>query len=696
MIRSAACVAGLLSGVLAAHAENETIPNTTAAVTWPKIFIQGANGLIEPPDPDTQRRYFNLAHCECAKANRMIGTRPVTFGYQVKTTAMTTLNRPADVWVGTSCEMDTVRDMMCRRTAVTLQVDNLFQSTGPNVELSVYDVINGKDTLGPCRDAEGDATIYLGIDTDGNASYDFWSTKKVNSEMSVVPGGVDTMPPPLPVDLTAVAGEESIEILWTPPDGREDDLYQFQAMCEVDGEAITTDPPQPEFQTTQTLCAFTTTTGCSGGAPNGTCETTESIKTCPDDCSMTASPLPDNGDDLAVTTAPEAFRKLDPRFLCGETVEGTARILRIDGLENDVRYKVALLAIDQWGNVQGTYFNRTVTPRSVIDFWEDLHDRGSQVKGGCAWHEPGMFIFLGMVLAACVLGRRPRGRALRALPAAALVLVLAPGTLRADDFTPYWEEPTGADAGEDTEETVRWHIGVRLGPYIPDIDKQHSVNPVTNKGPYEEMFGDYYIEGKKKSRYLWHVLPMLDVDFILWRGFGQLGIGASAGYMQKSAKAYANGTKPEDVMRERSPASEHTFRLVPLALTAVYRFTYLDEAYGVPVVPYVRGGLSYYGWWMKTPDGDLSRVCEDPTAPPTACPSYDKARGGTLGFQGSVGIALRAERIDADAAMSMRNSGLYHAGFYAEYQYAKVDGFGDDTKLWVGDATWFAGVDFEF
>ena len=42
----------------------------------------------------------------------------------------------------------------------------------------------------------------------------------------------------------------------------------------------------------------------------------------------------------------------------------------------------------------------------------------------------------------------------------------------------------------------------------------------------------------------------------------------------------------------RSPGDENTFRLIPLALTATYRFTWLDDEYGIPVVPYVRGGLA--------------------------------------------------------------------------------------------------------
>jgi hypothetical protein len=44
----------------------------------------------------------------------------------------------------------------------------------------------------------------------------------------------------------------------------------------------------------------------------------------------------------------------------------------------------------------------------------------------------------------------------------------------------------------------------------------------------------------------------------------------------------------------------------------------------------------------------------------------------------------------------MRESGIQHAGFYGEFSYGKVDGFGSSTKLSVGDTTWFAGAEFEF
>ncbi|HEY5938311.1 MAG TPA: MXAN_2562 family outer membrane beta-barrel protein, partial [Kofleriaceae bacterium] len=258
-----------------------------------------------------------------------------------------------------------------------------------------------------------------------------------------------------------------------------------------------------------------------------------------------------------------------------------------------------------------------------------------------------------------------------------------------------WEDPDAQAALDDDENIVTWNAGIRLGPYIPDVDAGLMKNG-SGQGPYHAMFGDYFDEdGNRVAKHVWQVLPMLDVDRILWRGFGQLGVGGSIGYMQKSALAYTEDSMAsQGVERDRAPGSTIKFRLIPTAATVTYRFTYLDDEWGIPVVPYLRGGLSYYIWWMKAPSGNTSRICSDGTE--SADCDGNKAYGGSLGYQGAIGLAIRAERIDTDAARSMNQSGIKHAGFYGELSLAKVDGFGSETKLSVGDATWFAGVNFEF
>jgi len=299
-----------------------------------------------------------------------------------------------------------------------------------------------------------------------------------------------------------------------------------------------------------------------------------------------------------------------------------------------------------------------------------------------AWHTltlPGTLALIALV----IFRRRIRSvrvrRRLLSFAAVATVLLLAPRLSHAQ--TPYWEDPMtrdqtaeAADAGLDIPAMVDWHAGVRVGPYYPQIDSGLGLTP----GPFEQMFGT-------KSSWL----PMLDVDRVILKGeWGQLLVGATIGYMSKTAHPFVEGSDPNDPDRPRSPNDTSTFHLIPFALTASYRFTTLDDDYGIPLVPYVRGGLAYYAWW-STVDGDLSVVTNmDGTR--------NKADGASLGVQGSIGLSIRAERIDESAAKAMQDSGLYHAGFFGELQAASVDGFGSSKKLSLGDTTWFAGVDFEF
>lgn len=716
-------IAGVLAvGVPGARAE---LPNG-AEFSFERLFITEDGVRQQPSTPDVLREYLNLAHCTCSQAGAGDET---TFEYELKLTTDPLESDPAEVWVGSDCDDDVVRNTMCRKTDVTIPDIRVLATTPDTIELSLYDAINGFDNTSACRQAEGTATVWVLVDTDGNGSYDHVATQALGQTMGTVGevSAFDTQPPPLPTEFTADSAEGAISLGWTVPTSRATDIFYYQALCAgPDGLPALETPIEPRYQTVRTLCGLE------------------------QDLELVASDIA--SDDTTPVTLPTPLAQLDPAYVCGETTDPTASGLMIDGLEDGVPYTVVLLAIDRYGNATGTYFTRTITPQPATDFWEDLHDRGSDVEGGfclvsatygddsgltqtlrafrddtlastalgravidgyyatlgalgdhvasslalravaaivlaplvalaLAWHALTLPGLLGVLALGWLWRRRARFAAHRraqlgAAAGAATVglIALAPATAGAQGPDPYWETPA-ISTYEDID--VSWHAGLRLGPYIPAIDEQFGMSP----GPYDEMFGGSQI------------LPMIDVDRVVWRGVGQLGIGGSIGYMQKTAKAWADGSTPGDPMRPRSPGDENTFRLLPLAATVVYRLTWFDDAYGIPLVPYLRGGLSYYLWWFTT-NGDTSSACFDGTRDPDC--DADKAIGGTIGVQGSVGLAIRAERIDADAAASMRAGGILHAGFYAELSLAKVDGFGSDQKLAVGDTTWFAGVDFEF
>jgi hypothetical protein len=691
--------------------------------------------------------YFNLAHCNCAKANS--GVTPPgtgTFNYTVRATATTGLNGIAGVfYAGTGCEdashLPGGSAPSCKPLSNSAgEIDTALFPGGSEQNFNLFEVAIGDQATTPMACPQSDNitnSIYFLVNTmnGGNSNFDFasWQPAGKLSGDTGSGSGIDTKPPPLPTEIRAAGSDGGIRLSWTAPTSNATDVYYYQALCaNVDGTPARARSNDVQYVTTQSLCN-------QAGDP-------ELQK-----AEITMGEL-----DMPVDKPEGDFGALAAAHICGQSSPGTATSLDIKGLSNGTQYQVILLSVDLHGNYQGTYLSSTVTPVPSTDFWEDIHDRGSKVEGGLcllaeaygddsaltgalrafrddtlarsrigrwlvdayyatlgklgagvhrsvalqivagillaplvalalAWHGltlPGLLAALGL---AWLWRRRrpirlPRWLLRVAPAAAALAVVLVSGRASAGGYQPYWEN---SNIKEDDEQSltdqpgdVTWHVGIRVGPYVPDIDKQFSGSP----GPYEEMFGGY------------RILPMLDVDRILWSRMGQVGVGLSIGFMQKTARTFALGMADPGEERPRA-ADENKFRLIPMALTGTYRFTWFDDNYGVPVVPYVRGGLAYYLWWVSV-NGSLAEVCRDAEAMPPC--DRTKALGASFGLTGSIGLAIRAERIDGPTAMSMQQSGIQHAGIYAELSLAKVDGFGSDSKLSVGDATWFAGVNFEF
>jgi len=718
------CAAVMIAlGALAApeaHAQANigTLPNGST-IQWQRLLIVEDGERKVPTTPDVLRQYLNRAHCVCSREDAGDET---TIQYELRLSGNENLDVPGQIWVGNNeCDDDVQRTMDCAEVGAISDIDQLSTRVD-TIELSLFETINGPDLDSECVESDaGQAFIWVLVDSDSNGSFDYFANQVLgNTDMTPSNDQIryDTKPPPLPTNFRASAAENAIALSWTPVDTRQTDVLYFQALCaKADGSPADLESrPKPRYQTVQSLCGISNS-----------------------DAEIEEVNLPTVGGTPATLIDP--LRQLDPAYLCAESADPAAAGMTIRGLENGKAYSVVLLSIDRAGNPSGVFFTTTITPQPVVDFWEDLHDRGSNVEGGfcllaetygdggpltqtlrafrdqtlaqsafgrvlidayyatlaplgayvadslvlrviagivllplvaiaLAWHAltlPGLLLAIASLVVLARVWRRRRRLALAA------AMVMAPAVASAQS-QPYWMDDIDAQVAEEGE--VNWHVGVRVGLYTPEIDKQFGMDP----GPYDEMFGGS------------QVLPMLDIDRVIWRGFGQLTIGGTIGYMQKSANAWLADTTPGP-NRPRSEGDENTFRLLPLALTASYRFTYLDDALGIPLVPYLRGGLSYYLWWFRT-NGRTSSACWDGTHDPDC--DADKAIGATAGLQGAIGIAIRAERIDADAAASMRASGILHAGFYAEFSAAWVDGFGREEKLSVGDKTWFAGVNFEF
>jgi hypothetical protein len=338
------------------------------------------------------------------------------------------------------------------------------------------------------------------------------------------------------------------------------------------------------------------------------------------------------------------------------------------------------------------------------------------VGAAAVWEYTSPFGKLGLALALLLLGRlrsiRPRqvhaparldpegprvlaGRRARVFGVAGAALALLVLASRAAAAQPYWDEP-GGPADRETEarlaapiEPSRWTFELRFGPYRPEVDSEFTLAG-GELGPFATMFGDDS-----------DLMMQLELDRYLLYPAGQLGVAAGLGYLRTSANAFEIDDAGDILIDEngkpvRSPGDETSFRLLPLWAGVVYRFTHGDDRWGVPIVPYVKGGLSYSLWWITRPDGAVAYVPVDPACEGDTCERI-KARGGTLGWQASLGLSIRAERFDAKAARSLQSDlGVEHAGFFFEACLARANGLGMADKLRVGDLTWFGGVNFEF
>jgi hypothetical protein len=591
---------------------------------------------FSPPDSEQEAlEFMNRASCVCADQSLRVHLELDP----PDTTGIDTYE--VLLWAGTGCddEDSSIRDMQC------VQFDEAIadvEDLPTDRDLPVRDLISS-DAEDPCPANNTSRSVFAIIDP-GNDGFDE-GDYAVSLEIAT-----DTRPPPAPTNIAVRGAEGAAEISWSLG-SPEDDVEYFQVLCAevTDAGLQTVRSEEPRYRTSADVC----------GEP----DPLTVIETAP-----------------GVLPSDDALTELNTEFVCGE-VSGTATSIRVDGFENGVDYRLVLVAVDPAGNPTAVDLG-IATPKPARDFWEDYLDQGGTAEGGCAAGGGGLLGLL--VIGGLLLGRVGRRRTTAS--AILVVLLTAAPAVRAQ---PYLDEDQELedDLGPSP---VLWNLELKMGPFLPGIDDQLDL-PAGQEGPFARMFGDHT---------MWLSQVTLERYFV--RQFGLLGLSASLGYFATDANAYQEDASGDVALNAngkplRSEGDETSFNLMPMSLGVVYRFSVLDDLYGIPLVPYGRAGLAYYAWWVKSPSGETSEGPDADCADPDTGCSGDRGRGGSLGWQGTVGLAIRAERIDPEAEASLHNElGIAHAGVFAELTLADVDGFGAADKLAVGDLFWSFGLTFEF
>lgn len=225
---------------------------------------------------------------------------------------------------------------------------------------------------------------------------------------------------------------------------------------------------------------------------------------------------------------------------------------------------------------------------------------------------------------------------------------------------------------EDYRSSRSFALELRVGPYSPNVDDEFD----GAQKPHEQFFGD-----SKRA------MMQLEFDWQFFRAFGSAAVGFSVGYFRENANAPTEPPMGAMVDYTKRSSDRSRLSLYPMALVLVYRADQLFRRYQIPIVPYVKAGLSYTIWSIY----DANDKVVEATGMLAG-----RGRGGTRGWQAAAGASLALDFLDAGAARALdAETGINHTHLFFEFTRYDISGLGQDDRLNVGDNTWVAGLLFE-
>lgn len=484
----------------------------------------------------------------------------------------------------------------------------------------------------------------------------FWVDTASDGSADLTGGGapslslrLDGKVPSPPTDVAVEAGKEALILGWTASSTAtsSSDLAGYLVFCAYADSApvFATSPYDAQFVSPATL------------ATAGLCP---------------------NQDTLDTATFAATFANLDAAYLCSGLIASDQTSYRLKGLENNVAYTVAMVAVDNNGNLSAATDAVTGMPALTVDFYSEyINEGGPPVGGYCAMatgrDRPNAIATLlgGLVALWLAVRRRRRGGAWRLLLLLALSLAAAPAQAQAifhdDDAAFFATDSTEDSSSFRSPRSVS--LEFRLGPYRPDVD----AGLANGATPHATMFGS----GS-------HLLYQVELDYELWQGFGTFAVGLGAGYFRETAKAFL-GTVEGASTGVRS-SDETALSLIPLSVVATYRWDVPVERWRVPVAPYAKLGLNYTFWKVTDGNGEVATTTQGA-----------RGAGGTAGWLVTAGLALSLDVLDRGSMRELdAESGLNHMYLFAEWSHVDASGLGMGNRLYVGDTTWNAGLLLEF
>lgn len=245
-----------------------------------------------------------------------------------------------------------------------------------------------------------------------------------------------------------------------------------------------------------------------------------------------------------------------------------------------------------------------------------------------------------------------------------------------------WELPLLAHAqseaisssAEPYRSAKNWAMEFRMGPYRPDIDSESRfANLPAEQRPHQLYFGS-------KQR----LLTQAELDYQVFKGFGSLALGVSAGYFRETAKALIESTADTETPVKSGDGTK--LMMLPTSLSLVYRFDVAAVRWGIPLVPYAKAGIDWVYWSITNGNGQIANDGNG-----------GKGKGDATGYHTAAGLSLLLDVFDQGAAQEFdAETGVNHTYLFVELSHYALNGLGAKSQPRLGDTTWSAGFMFEF
>lgn len=249
------------------------------------------------------------------------------------------------------------------------------QSVTPNVK--VRDILAVNKTKGDSYVGPSTVDVCSNKDSQTISLYFIW----LKGDGSPIGSGgtqafnVDTVGSPPPTSVKATTGDRLLNVSWTAIT-EQSDTDSYNVYCDATGTA--TDAGVSDATSSDAALADSaTSTDASGDA------TTDAGSTATD-AGTTSSDAGDPGVCGGTLLIPgqQAPASMVP---CATVTGASSQSIVVKGLRNDTFYRVAVAAVDKYGN-PGVLSNVTCeTPADVIDFFETYRESGGQ-GGNCSMH----------------------------------------------------------------------------------------------------------------------------------------------------------------------------------------------------------------------------------------------------------------------------------------------------------------------